>query len=677
MIQAVVYRITVEPASDITNFNRAYAIRKMWSKLLKVPISSILLVEAVTVAVVNDPPAAVLFNVTDPANTVGNPAGVNTTAAIVNAVQNTRSRRMLAGAPDGSFHHRRLAGMETESDSARLDLLRAAPRIPTAGSTDISFNILNSNKKDATALAATILALTPADIEEGITSTIALLAAAQAPPGSPEYLTRRLQTANASSLLNFTMNVDYSSVQVVELSFVTKIWGVFLDFLLKNIRYVIGGTVGLIVYNVGLAAYHHYLTKRRKQLAEAAAAAAIKAVDDAKRGLKFRILRARFRVLFRKMSRAHKDDKHAAERGEKTAARNAKIAAKAAVFVADEEVSDSAAPPPPPTSAPPPPSSRNPMAQLSQKIGFANADDLYSAGPKVSLLSETPEGASDAALVDSEDVPPPPPPSSTAPQSALNPLAFMNKIGHENAELHLDAKPNTISEGATLTDEAFSSDTLPAGEIKPATPLRDVDNVVEALPLNAADATLTAVLQSSALDAFPPAEAPTLRDDSFYSSPGRAERIAPEMGAAIGEQRDDGASSPALHTRASGSPVAHTGQDDSEAPPPPPTTAPPLHYRPLDNINHIPDVHLVAASEAVLSTRLSLASFDIESDIHNAGETITAAADASALGSTGPMISVRVDNSPPRSPPRVPSPHTERRLSVADPRDSITIANGV
>jgi hypothetical protein len=381
MIQAVIYRITVEPASDIADVNKAYALRKMWSKMLKVPISSILLVEAVIAAVVNEPPTATLFNVTDPANTIGNPAGVNTTAAIVHAAQNARSQRILfAGALEDGFHHRRLAGMEMGSDSAKLDLLRAAPRVPSTGSTDISFNILSSNKKDATALAALIIALTPADIEEGISSTIALLSAAHAPPGSPEYLTRRLQTANASSLLNVTMGVDYSSVQVVELSFVTKVWGVFLDFLLKNIRYVIGGTVGLIVYNVVIAAYHHYLSKRRKQLAEAALAAAVKAVEDAKRGLKFRILRARFRVLFRKISRSHKDNKRAAERQQKTATREAKIAIKSANAIG--------APPPPPT-APPLSLSSDPYTytDVSRSIGFARLG-LCSLSTRLNAISD-------------------------------------------------------------------------------------------------------------------------------------------------------------------------------------------------------------------------------------------------------------------------------------------------
>lgn len=447
------FRITVEPASNIADPNIAYSLRKMWSRLLKVPIESILLVEAVTLAASDATPSTTRFNVTDPANTMGNAPGINTTAAIVNSVQTAAAgKRLLSpGGADETMLRRRRSLAGIESDSAKLDLIPAASRAPTTGASDVSVNILSSSKNAAAALATTVLALTPDEISAGVASTSSFLSTALAPPGMSAHMSRRL--SNGSIFANFTVGVDASSVQLVELSFVTKYWGVFLDFLLKNIQYVIGGSVALILYNVGLAYYQFWLAKTKKRLAEEAAAAAQQTVDDAKRALKFRILRARFRVFFRRLARDFKDGKTSAERREKTAAREAKMMARLATQ-ADEEAAhiDLAVLPPPPSAAAPR-LPRNPV--IPQSMVFAAGEREQS--PATDLVGQSPAADIDAEE-EGESVAPPPP---------IPPL-----YRHQNPISFIQTKTNLFSVEIDRAPQPFEPSTILTvdGEIAPASP---------------------------------------------------------------------------------------------------------------------------------------------------------------------------------------------------------------
>jgi hypothetical protein len=321
-VPALVFRCSFTPQLNILDVTLGSLVRRLWSVLLQIRI------EFVVISDVTSVQGTIFMNISDASNVAGNPYGLNTTDAIMNAFLNwvnpvvssskTLRRQLFAGdtttttsIDTGSTLSLLRHGARTTRRALGAIFLKSPPVVkPKVGRTDISINVFAKTIENADALKATILLLTTDDIAAGL----ALVLSSNT---STAFSTLR----RASNTTSFTVELDKSSVFVTTLEYRYYYYGVFLDFLLANIRYVVGAAVGFIVAGILITYLKRCLLRLKAAAAERHDAKKMAAVAAAKHALKVRMFHSRMRAAFRKLVRESRLDKRAAFREVATEAR--------------------------------------------------------------------------------------------------------------------------------------------------------------------------------------------------------------------------------------------------------------------------------------------------------------------------------------------------------------------
>jgi hypothetical protein len=151
----------------------------------------------------------------------------------------------------------------------------------------VYFNVLLASVPAANALVATVMGQPIAAAAEAFSASANAVAASA----------RRLASSDVG------VTVDKDSVQLIVLSFSYSFWGLFLDFLLRNIFNVLAGTTGLVLFTCCLCAWETLKKRALKRSAQRALAASLRARARAVRALRMRLLRSRLRQRLRAMAR--------------------------------------------------------------------------------------------------------------------------------------------------------------------------------------------------------------------------------------------------------------------------------------------------------------------------------------------------------------------------------------
>ncbi len=273
----------------------ACALRAAWAERAGT------LIEFVFIAGITEPGGSVTkLNASDPANVACNRNGMNSSDAVVESLLSETK----LGAAVGGGKTRRLRQLHVVSHAERLVTASFAPHFsrgltlqlatsassetPNAdGTSSISVNILSGPR--AASIAASLKSASAADLSEGM--ALAREALANATGKSPS---------------NISSSVRSNSIEVIELSYTRSYWGIFLDFLLANIRAVIGGTSCIIFFSLFLSWYKTHVLRKLAQDKLAAAKDAEDSINKDKANLRKRMLRARVRANLRALVLLHR-----------------------------------------------------------------------------------------------------------------------------------------------------------------------------------------------------------------------------------------------------------------------------------------------------------------------------------------------------------------------------------
>lgn len=297
VIKAVSLTMDMGPvtAKEMRIASVACALRTAWAERAGT------LIEFVFIAGITEPGGSVTkLNASDPANVACNRNGMNSSDAVVESLLSETK----LGAAVGGGKTRRLRQLHVVSHAERLVTASFAPHFsrgltlqlatsassetPNAdGTSSISVNILSGPR--AASIAASLKSASAADLSEGM--ALAREALANATGKSPS---------------NISSSVRSNSIEVIELSYTRSYWGIFLDFLLANIRAVIGGTSCIIFFSLFLSWYKTHVLRKLAQDKFAAAKDAEDSINKDKAILRKRMLRARVRANLRALVLLHR-----------------------------------------------------------------------------------------------------------------------------------------------------------------------------------------------------------------------------------------------------------------------------------------------------------------------------------------------------------------------------------
>ena len=438
VVPALVFRTSFSPELNLLDETLKSLVRRLWSFLLKSRIEFTVISDVTTVK------GTTVMNISDAINVAGNPYGLNTTEKILNAfmewvnpvVSSSKKMRRRLFESTATFDHH-----STRRRELGPIFLASAGRVkPKIGRTDVSVNIIAKTVEDADALSAMILLLTPEDIAAGLALVISSNAT--------------LRRASESNTTSFTVEVDKSSVAVILLEYRYYYYGVFLDFLIANIRYVVGGAVGFIVSGFLIAFLKRCFARLKASAAERYDASKLAAVAAAKHALKVRIFHSRMRAAFRKLVKDSRFEKGAALRELATEAREAALLARATVIANTNDII----------------TYENTTNEVHK--GDINASEEFDV---VTAVSDDDDGVNDPA---------PPPPSVLPLPSAVSPLrsffALEASLKSESSDIDVElgaiSLPGLASVTVVVEEEVIigsddKAQLLPQVQVNDVTPI--------------------------------------------------------------------------------------------------------------------------------------------------------------------------------------------------------------
>ena len=277
-------------AQQVANVSVSCEIRAAWARMADTGI------EYVFIASTYEPGGPLtVFNASDPGNVACNPPGLNSTDAIITSFFNndaqtsSSSGTRSTSANSGSGVRRRLRRFTASAGTANTALTVSRRRLDlalhsndyqtseiTQTTTSISINILSGSR--SVEMAASLRAFTPAQVSASLAS-----------------VKEALSNATGVSLDNITATLTVGSVEIVNLVYSRSVWGIFLDFLLKNIRSVIAGSIAIIIVAVFVSWAKIYEKRRLVALAGLLESRAKKVRSELSNNLRRRLLRARMR----------------------------------------------------------------------------------------------------------------------------------------------------------------------------------------------------------------------------------------------------------------------------------------------------------------------------------------------------------------------------------------------
>lgn len=172
-------------------------------------------------------------------------------------------------------------------------------------------NILTTSKSEATAVLRRIVdnsAAAMTALEASLRESLGEAAARRAGAVNASLTLYGASNATASQENNRTSassllaTSDTSSARIVDLTLTRSFWGIFLDWLVRNVIRVLAGTSAIIVFILFLTFYRQFAGSLKARAQERAQDASKQVVESLAKRLRFSVIKAKFRKALRRVT---------------------------------------------------------------------------------------------------------------------------------------------------------------------------------------------------------------------------------------------------------------------------------------------------------------------------------------------------------------------------------------